>query len=308
MTSSDAGQQITPTGQSQSPEEALRSLVRGLPPETTSQISPQTIASVVQEKLEPAPEKPVSETVTVEPEKPPEKIAPKAGKATVVHGSKFMYAGEGKQLGVVFDGKALYLESDCLVTNFPDCGELTLDGNAVRWDAILLQETADSFLACGPGDKPLTWKATELTVMTLITCVGTTPIAWGKPYYPRGWVSSLMATVSCKGTLTWRGKQLTVGQNRHPGAFGSCWIEDLKDDAVNPQQFPSSWKTKLQNLPDGTSDKRFQLEVKYVKYLISLGEQPLDKSDEAIVKKRVEKLNVRYDPKEVGLVYRDPRS
>lgn len=137
MTGSDAGQQ-------------LRDLVRSLPQETTRQISAETLLSVVQEKIEPEPSKPRIESVTDDSEKPQEKIAPKADKATAVNGGKFMYTGTDKPLGVVFGGKELYLENDCLVTNFPECGALMLDGVSAKWNGILLEESAGKFLACAP--------------------------------------------------------------------------------------------------------------------------------------------------------------
>lgn len=118
-----------------------------------------------------------------------------------------------------------------------------------------------------------------------------------------------MATVSCKGTLTWRGKQFTVGQNRHKGMYGSAWIEGLQDDAVNPSDFPGSWRTTLQStgLPDGTTDNKFMLELKFVEFLRLEGERPLKAFDQVVVTRRLRKLTTKFGQAEVDSVYKSPK-
>lgn len=67
-------------------------------------------------------------------------------------------------------------------------------------------------------------------------------IAWGGSYCTAGWVSSLMPTLSTRGTIRIPGTTVTIGQNVHsPTAVGSAWIEGMAGIDCKQDKFPKAW-------------------------------------------------------------------
>ncbi|MER5583745.1 hypothetical protein ABT090_19215 [Streptomyces asoensis] len=67
-------------------------------------------------------------------------------------------------------------------------------------------------------------------------------INWGVSYCTAAWVSSLMPTLSTKGTVRLPGGTVTIGQNVHSGVvMGSAWVQGMDKLDCKQAQFPQAW-------------------------------------------------------------------
>ncbi|MEU5769640.1 hypothetical protein ABZ782_27355 [Streptomyces asoensis] len=67
-------------------------------------------------------------------------------------------------------------------------------------------------------------------------------IKWGASYCTAAWVSSLMPTLSTKGTVRLPKGTTTIGQNVHSGVvMGSAWVQGMDNADCKQAQFPQQW-------------------------------------------------------------------
>lgn len=215
-------------------------------------------------------------------------------------GGELRYLNDQSQpLPVRFQQKDLYIEGTWLVTHQP-LGELSNGQALVPWNQIALQAQQGYFEATALAGQALQWAATEkkpLPVIQRVALAGLGPgINWIAPYCTRGWISSLMPTVSCRGTVTWRGQSVIIGQNLHKGSnFGSSWLQGVNDEDVKPGNLPGDWKAVVKaHMPDGTGRDDFKAEITFSDHLESLGAKPIDQADEDIRMNRWRVLYLKY--------------
>lgn len=212
------------------------------------------------------------------------------GKVQQGGGGAFFYPNEiGQALPVRYQQKQLYIEKTWLVTNTPSIGELLYGQNFVQYNQISLQPQQGYFEAIALTGQTLQWSAVQirpLPVMQRVAWAGLVPsINWGSgPYCTRGWISSLMPTVTCKGTISLRGQNVVIAQNLHVNKnWGSAWLEGVDNAFVSPDGLPAEWKAAAgSSMPDGTTRDDFKAEIIFSDYLKSLGGQEINQASEAI--------------------------
>lgn len=205
---------------------------------------------------------------------------------------------QSQALPVRYQQMDLYFEGTWLVTHNP-VGELLSGGAFVQWNTIALQPQQGYFDAVAGAGQTLQWAATAvrpLPVLQRVASPGLPTVAWGTPYCTRGWISSLLPTVSCRGTVTWRGQNLTIGQNLHEGsAFGSSWLQGVSNDDVKPSNLPNAWKAAVRaNMPDGTGRDDFKAEITFSDYLKSQGARAIDQAGQDVWLNRWRVLYLEY--------------
>lgn len=230
----------------------------------------------------------------------PAAIALDPSKAQRGPGNEFRYLdAQSQPRPVRYQQMDLYYESTWLVTHNP-AGELLNGGLFVQWNTIALQPQQGYFDAVAGGGQTLQWSATALSPLPVIERValaGLVPsIGWGGPYCTRGWISSLLPTVSCRGTVTWRGRSVTIGQNRHEGGnLGSAWLEGVAGADVKPSGMPNAWSSAVSgSMPDGTGRDDFKAEITFSQHLKDLGANPIDRAGESVRLNRWRVLYLKY--------------
>jgi hypothetical protein len=137
-------------------------------------------------------------------------------------------------------------------------GWLQRDGSDVKVREIagvVFDEKAGTYLALEATDR-LEWNCSygELkTVRGVIEAI-TKSEAFGKigwddfSYCPAGWVSSLMPTLSTKGTFKIPDTTVVIGQNVHSSTvIGSAWIARRAGDCKQ-EDFPEAWADHVKDV------------------------------------------------------------